>query len=220
MSDKVSQIHLVKNPAKKVSKTKLYAKKIATNLRDSKRFFSIHYWRNNLSQLFAFILFFLAHVALITSVFIVQAGKSVAVYFARVPGMLLNFICALTYLLVLKRLITWVRISHIGRRIAVLDGLLDFHKLLGFYILFLSLVHSFGHFFNFCKDLSNLFWFKKLNKLTFKFKGYLSSDYSSSHFDPATNKTIQNTVGTYAELLFTTKSGVGWVYGTASPTGK
>jgi len=151
MTDNVSQIHLVKNPTKKVSKNKLYAKKLATELKDSKRFFSIHYWRNNLSLMFALILFFLAHVALITYVLIVQAKKSVAVHFARVPGMLLNFTCALTYLLVLKRLITWVRISNIGRRIAVLDGLLDFHKFLGFYILFLALVHSFGHFFNVCK---------------------------------------------------------------------
>jgi len=47
----------------------------------------------------------------------------------------------------------------------------------------------------------------------------LSSDYSPSSFDPTTNQTIKNTAGTYAELLFTTKSGVGWVYGSAAPTG-
>ncbi len=133
------------------TKIKQYAQKSAKDIKDSKRFLSIRYWRNNLSELISIILFVLFHVALITYVLIIRAKTSVAVHFARVPGMLLNFTCALTYLLVLKHLITWVRISHIGRRITVLDGLLDFHKFLGFYILFLSLVHSFGHFFNFCK---------------------------------------------------------------------
>jgi len=68
--------------------------------------------------------------------------------------------------------------------------------------------------------LLNIILVQRIKLDYFKFKGYLSSDYSSSYFDPTTNQTAKNTVGTYAELLFTTKSGIGWVYGTASPTGK
>lgn len=50
-------------------------------------------------------------------------------------------------------------------------------------------------------------------------KGYLSSDYSSSYYDSKSNQTVQNTFGTYAELLFTCKSGIGWVGGSSAPTG-
>ena len=111
---------------------------------------SLSFWKNNLSELIASILYLLFHVALIIYVLIIRANSSIPVKFARVPGMLLNLNSAFIIMLVLKRLITWFRTSEIGRKISVLDGALDIHKIIGFWLAFLSLVHSFGHFFNFC----------------------------------------------------------------------
>ena len=144
-----------KKTAKNVISKKLSDKKtkLSTSFINAKRFFKINFWRNNWSELVAIVLFILVHVALITYVLIIRASASVSAKFARVPGMLLNFTCALTILLILKRILTWIRTSHLGRKFSVLDGLLDFHKALGIYITILSFVHSFGHFFNFCKFL-------------------------------------------------------------------
>jgi hypothetical protein len=55
------------------------------------------------------------------------------------------------------------------------------------------------------------------------FKGLLSVEYeniqiSEKHVNVTANYTKQS-LGNYADLLFTTKSGLGWVYGTACPTG-
>ena len=113
-------------------------------------YFKISFWVNNLSFIIALLMFISIHIALIAYVLIIRADSSTAVKFARVPGMLLNLNCTLIYLLVLKWLVTWIRNSHFGRKIAVLDEFLKFHKILGFFIAFLSAVHSLGHFFNFC----------------------------------------------------------------------
>ncbi len=134
---------------KKVIKNKANPKLFLV-IKDLKRFFKLSYWKNNFSELIALILYVLFHVALITYVLIIRANTTVPVKFARVPGMLLNLNCAFIILLVLKRLITWFRTSEIGRKVSVLDGALDIHKIIGFWLAFLSLVHSFGHFFNFC----------------------------------------------------------------------
>ena len=136
---------------KKKKQTKKPIKsKLTANLNDFKRYFKLSFWKNNLSELIASILYLLFHVALIIYVLIIRANSSIPVKFARVPGMLLNLNSAFIIMLVLKRLITWFRTSEIGRKISVLDGALDIHKIIGFWLAFLSLVHSFGHFFNFC----------------------------------------------------------------------
>lgn len=124
--------------------------KLVSRLNEMKRFFMISFWRNHLSHLIAFLMFAFVHIALIIYVIIVRLSSNLPTKFARVPGMLLNLDSALIIMLVLKRLITWFRNTHFGRKVAVLDEVLEFHKIMGFIIVFLALVHSFGHFFNLC----------------------------------------------------------------------
>lgn len=175
-----------KNPMKKFNKTNLL-----TKINNAKKYLRLSFWRNNLSFLIAIFIFIAVHVGLITYVLIVRANSNSFTKLARVPGMLLNFDSVLILLLVLRRLSTYLRNSEIGRRIAVVDEFLSFHKILGFLIAFLGLLHSFGHFFN--------FW-------------YLSRDYMPMIPKPS-NETdhddfIPNPAPTYAELLFTSKSGL------------
>ena len=173
--------------------------KIVNQINKSKKFLRLSYWRNNLSYILAISIFILIHIGLIIYVLIIRANANAMTKLARVPGMLLNFDGSLILLLVLRRIATYVRNTSIGRKIAVIDDFLSFHKAVGWLILILSLLHSFGHFFN--------FW-------------YLSRDYmpmipipnstnSTHHEDRSIDHDdfMPNPAPTYAELLFTTKSG-------------
>ena len=70
---------------------------------------------------------------------------------ARICGILINLNACLIILLVFRRLNTFLRSSYIGRRFLVLDEFLEFHKFLGFYLLFLGIFHTIGHMINLCK---------------------------------------------------------------------
>lgn len=156
-----------------------------------KKYFRLSFWRNNWTIIVAILIFILIHVGLLIYVLVVRASANSFTKLARVPGMMLNFDSSLILLLVLRRIATYVRNTDIGRKIAVIDEFLSFHKALGYIIVILSLLHSFGHFFNFY---------------------YLSRDFKPFilELNSTDNDTdmIPNPAPTYAELLFTTKSGL------------
>ena len=118
-----------------------------TNVRDR---FRISWIKNNISLVIALSMYVSVNLALMIYVLVIRWDSNTATKFARIPGMLLNFNGSLIYFLVLKRMITWWRNSFLGRNLYFLDEVLQFHKFIGFFILFLSIIHSFGHFFNLC----------------------------------------------------------------------
>lgn len=118
-----------------------------TNVRDR---FRISWIKNNISLVISLSMYVSVNLALMIYVLVIRWDSNTATKFARIPGMLLNFNGSLIYLLVLKRIITWWRNSFLGRNLHFLDEVLQFHKFIGFFILFLSIIHSFGHFFNLC----------------------------------------------------------------------
>jgi predicted ferric reductase len=102
---------------------------------------------------------------------------------ARCSGQCLNFLCSIIVLLVCRRSISILR-SHGYSRYLPLDDHIYFHKIIGLFIVFHSLMHTVGHLLNFLQ---------------------VSTQEGAKH--------------TYAQYLFGTEPGIGWIGGCASLTG-
>ena len=105
---------------------------------------------------------------------------------ARSSGQCLNFFSSIVVLLVCRRSISLLRARGFGRYLP-LDDHVYFHKMIGLFIVFHSLLHTLGHLFNFLLVSQD----PKLNTQNF----------------------------TYAQYLFGTAPGIGWIGGCASLTG-
>jgi hypothetical protein len=111
----------------------------------------LSFYRNNLS-FFAIIIFYIIISIILISVQLSYYSKyNWAVRIARTAGILLNFNCSLIILLVLRRLLTWLRNSFIGTNFLPLDDFIKFHKFIGFFIILISLIHTLAHAINLCK---------------------------------------------------------------------
>lgn len=230
---------------KKTSRAFSFAK-----LFKSSKYTRLSFYKNHISFFVIIALYALVNVGLGILQFMLYESSNIAVRIARVGGILLDFNCSLIILLVLRRLITWMRNSVIGRNFLPLDDFIKFHKFIGVYILLLSIVHTLAH-------CVNLFWLSSefldgrirrphrnsshilsaiLNstnddefmsnntdsipmssssgEINLRNKS-LTHRFNSSWF----NQTNRPHAPSYAELLFTTKSGIGWVGQAAMPTG-
>ena len=141
----------------------------------------VSFYKNNLAYFITIIFYVLIQVFFILlQLLVLYPSANIYLKFARAGGILLDFNCILTMLLVLRRIVTWMRNSIIGRHYPVLDDFLKFHKvgvnfllsnsifiiinlqivkIIGFWILFLSYWHSIAHFLNLCnknKKFGNL----------------------------------------------------------------
>ncbi|OWK09824.1 NOX5 [Cervus elaphus hippelaphus] len=108
-------------------------------------------------------------------------GASVMV--AKGCGQCLNFDCSFIAVLMLRRCLTWLRATWLAQ-VLPLDHNIQFHQLMGYVVVGLSLVHTVAHVVNFA----------------------LQAQSEASPFR-------------FWELLLTTRPGIGWVHGLASPTG-
>uniref|UniRef100_A0A2K5ICZ0 NADPH oxidase 5 n=1 Tax=Colobus angolensis palliatus TaxID=336983 RepID=A0A2K5ICZ0_COLAP len=108
-------------------------------------------------------------------------GASVMV--AKGCGQCLNFDCSFIAVLMLRRCLTWLRATWLAQ-VLPLDQNIQFHQLMGYVVVGLSLVHTVAHIVNFV----------------------LQAQVEASPFQ-------------FWELLLTTRPGIGWVHGSASPTG-
>ncbi len=86
-------------------------------------------------------LFALAHVAIFTTSMLRFHGTSPAVAIGRAFGACLDFDGALVFVPVMRRLLTRVRSTWLGRVIPV-DDAIDFHKLVGHTMAALALLHT------------------------------------------------------------------------------
>jgi hypothetical protein len=125
-------------------------KMILRKLSNNSKYTRCSFYRNNLS-FFVLILCYLILNAILTVVqcqIYVEQNKAVIV--ARVGGILLDFNSAVIILLVMRRLVTWLRNSLFGRYLPI-DDFIKFHKFIGVFILVLSLMHTVAHCVNLCK---------------------------------------------------------------------
>lgn len=115
-------------------------------------------------------------------------GSCVFLVIARCAGQCLNFFCSIIVLLVCRRSISLLRARGFGRYLP-LDDHVYFHKMIGLFIAFHSMVHTVCHLFNFMVVVQNQ--------------------------DPEKADTNIS----YAQYLFGVVEGLGWIGGCASITG-
>uniref|UniRef100_A0A452U599 NADPH oxidase 5 n=1 Tax=Ursus maritimus TaxID=29073 RepID=A0A452U599_URSMA len=113
----------------------------------------------------------------------IRCGPVSGVGTARGCGQWLNFDCSFIAVLMLRRGLTWLRATWLAQ-VLPLDQNIQFHQLMGYVVVALSLVHTVAHVVNFA----------------------LQAQSEASPFR-------------FWELLLTTRPGIGWVHGSASPTG-
>ncbi|PNJ42940.1 NOX5 isoform 7 [Pongo abelii] len=141
------------------------------------------YWHNHRSQLFCLAAYAGLHVLLFALAASAHRDLGASVMVAKGCGQCLNFDCSFIAMLMLRRCLTWLRATWLAQ-VLPLDQNIQFHQLMGYVVVGLSLVHTVAHTVNFV----------------------LQAQAEASPFQ-------------FWELLLTTRPGIGWVHGSASPTG-
>ncbi|EHH27438.1 NADPH oxidase 5 [Macaca mulatta] len=141
------------------------------------------YWHNHRSQLFCLAAYAGLHVLLFALAAGAHRHLGASVMVAKGCGQCLNFDCSFIAVLMLRRCLTWLRATWLAQ-VLPLDQNIQFHQLMGYVVVGLSLVHTVAHIVNFA----------------------LQAQAEASPFQ-------------FWELLLTTRPGIGWVHGSASPTG-
>nr|XP_014703681.2 NADPH oxidase 5 [Equus asinus] len=141
------------------------------------------YWHNHRSQLLCLAAYVGLHVLLFALAANAHRALGPSVMVAKGCGQCLNFDCSFIAVLMLRRCLTWLRATWLAQ-VLPLDQNIQFHQLMGYVVVGLSLVHTVAHVVNFALQAQ--------------------SDTSPFRF---------------WELLLTTRPGIGWVHGLASPTG-
>ncbi|XP_023601626.1 NADPH oxidase 5 [Myotis lucifugus] len=141
------------------------------------------YWHNHRSQLLCLAAYAGLHVLLFALAANAHRALGISVMVAKGCGQCLNFDCSFIAVLMLRRCLTWLRATWLAQ-VLPLDRNIQFHQLMGYVVVGLSLVHTVAHVVNFV----------------------LQAQSESSPFQ-------------FWELLLTTRPGIGWVHGLASPTG-
>lgn len=129
---------------------------ILTKLKRIKKskYFTLSYYRNNISFFLTILIYFIVQIVLAIIQYFLYIESNVAVRFARIGGILLNFNSSLIVLLVLRRLVTWLRNSLLGRNFLPVDNFIKFHKFIGIFIVLFSILHTVSHCINLCKLLN------------------------------------------------------------------
>ncbi|XP_017706629.1 PREDICTED: NADPH oxidase 5 isoform X1 [Rhinopithecus bieti] len=141
------------------------------------------YWHNHRSHLFCLAAYAGLHVLLFALAAGANSHLGASVMVAKGCGQCLNFDCSFIVVLMLRRCLTWLRATWLAQ-VLPLDQNIQFHQLMGYVVVGLSLVHTVAHIVNFV----------------------LQAQVEASPFQ-------------FWELLLTTRPGIGWVHGSASPTG-
>ncbi|VTJ63682.1 Hypothetical predicted protein [Marmota monax] len=141
------------------------------------------YWHNHRNQLLCLATY--TGLQVLLSVLAANAHRALgaSIMVAKGCGQCLNFNCSFIAVLMLRRCLTWLRATWLAQ-VLPLDYVIQFHQLMGYMVVGLSLVHTVAHVVNFA----------------------LLAQSGASPFQ-------------FWELLLTTRPGIGWVHGSASPTG-
>ncbi|DAA25757.1 NADPH oxidase 5 [Bos taurus] len=141
------------------------------------------YWHNHRSHVLCLAVFVGLHMLLFALAASAYRAFGSSVMVAKGCGQCLNFDCSFIAVLMLRRCLTWLRATWLAQ-VLPLDHNIQFHQLMGYVVVGLSLVHTVAHVVNFA----------------------LQAQSETSPFR-------------FWELLLTTRPGIGWVHGSASPTG-
>ncbi|XP_069451595.1 NADPH oxidase 5 isoform X5 [Ovis canadensis] len=141
------------------------------------------YWHNHRSHALCLAVFVGLHVLLFALAAHAHQGLGASIMVAKGCGQCLNFDCSFIAVLMLRRCLTWLRATWLAQ-VLPLDRNIQFHQLMGYVVVGLSLVHTVAHVVNFA----------------------LRAQSEAMPFQ-------------FWELLLTTRPGIGWVHGLASPTG-
>ena len=115
------------------------------------KYFSKQYYKSNVSLCIFLLIYNAIQVCLVIMQVFKYIREPMAIQIARTAGILLDFNMSLTVLLVLKRCLTWIGSVKIFRTCLPLKDFPKIHKVIGIYILLLSLIHTIAHCANVCK---------------------------------------------------------------------
>ncbi|CAK6432103.1 unnamed protein product [Pipistrellus nathusii] len=106
------------------------------------------YWHNHRSQLLCLATYIGLHVLLFALAASAHRARGVSVMVAKGCGQCLNFDCSFIAVLMLRRCLTWLRATWLAQ-VLPLDQNIQFHQLMGYVVVGLSLVHTVAHVVNF-----------------------------------------------------------------------
>ena len=113
-------------------------------LKKKTKYFHLVYYKKNL-PFFVFILIYLILQAVLVFIqYELYRHSRWPIIIARLCGILLNFNSCFIILLVMRRLVTNIRNSIVGRLLSM-DEFILFHKWIGIFILVLSILHTIAH---------------------------------------------------------------------------
>lgn len=121
------------------------------------KYTKLSYYRNNLSFHLTVLVYFLVQAVLVLIQMRIYKHVNPALKAARAGGILLDFNSGLIVFLVLRRFVTWLRNSFVGRHYLPVDHFIKFHKIIGVLLLVYSIIHIAGHMVNLCKALYHIF---------------------------------------------------------------
>ncbi|KAL3884555.1 hypothetical protein ACJMK2_024688 [Sinanodonta woodiana] len=108
------------------------------------RYFTWSYIRNNLRKAIFFFWFVLMNIGLfILNAYTYRASNG-CIIVARGAGMCLNFTCMFVLVLMLRKYLTYLRLTIIANFLP-LDQNILFHKMCGFFIVFWTVIHTVFH---------------------------------------------------------------------------
>ncbi|KAM6973794.1 NADPH oxidase 5 [Aplochiton taeniatus] len=116
--------------------------------RQTPRYLTPAYWHNNSRKLFFLCAYTCLNLLLFLSAMLQNRHSGACYMVARACGQALNFNCTFVMVLMLRRCLTWLRVTWVVR-ILPLDQNILFHQIVGYAILFYTLLHSTAHVMNF-----------------------------------------------------------------------
>ncbi len=116
------------------------------------RYFSYSFYKNNPSYLLVFVIWIcLSIFFVVIQLTLIHPNIPLYVMFARSAAILIYFYTDLMVICVLRRTVTWLRNTRLGKMLNFIDETLEFHKALGIMVFILSFIHTLGQCINLCK---------------------------------------------------------------------
>lgn len=108
------------------------------------RYFTIDYCKNNLRKVIYFLVYWVLNAVLFAVAMYQYREYTVWLMFARGGGLCLNFNCAWVLVLMLRKCITFLRMTKLCH-VLPFDQHILFHRMTGFAIAFFAVEHTFAH---------------------------------------------------------------------------
>jgi hypothetical protein len=114
------------------------------------KYLNTEFYRNNLAYFLFIVIYLILQILLVVIQLIFYAKNNDAVLVARACGILISFNMGFVLILISRRLTTWLRCTKFGQKCLPLDEFIEFHKIIGVFILILSIGHTLAHCINLC----------------------------------------------------------------------